>query len=80
MKEIIEYYSDGRVSDKYYLNKTGKIEGLYFHYYTKGEMSYSFNYKNGILNGKYESYYNDSLRQFCFYKDDITFGQNSLIL
>ena len=57
MKQIIEVFNDGTISDKYYKNDRGLVHGLYIAYYTNGFICHKCGYINGSEHGLYIKYF-----------------------
>ena len=47
MKQIIEKYPNGKISNKYYINDSGQKHGLEIYYYINGGIMNKFNWDNG---------------------------------
>ena len=59
LTEVIKKYDNNGLSNKYYLNDGGKINGLYTRYYRNGKIMYACNCVNDKRNGIDTGYYDN---------------------
>lgn len=67
MKQIIEKYSDGKISNKYYINDRGHRHGLYIWYWNNGNLWYKTNYCNDEPYGLDTDYENGKIDEYKYY-------------
>lgn len=61
-KEKINFYENGQVKEKYFIDNNNLKQGKALEFYMNGALKKKYNYLNGKLNGRYVEYFSNGKR------------------